>query len=413
MSTPEVPGLPDTTVADVLRGTALGPMLDRPINDILRDMGVSALPQLPPAPPLPGLPPLPVIDLSALTRPLTDLAQSFGTGQISGASVDPMQVLSGVSSALQQVVSMASSLMSVASGLWQGQGATGAADKGAAAQSDALELQTQNVQQKTVLGGAATTVGVGAAQMAAIITKFVTAVTVSAPFLVTPPGQAFLLSMASETAAEATAVVAHTRAQLTVHSANMAVAGQKVAVTNAPTGVDSLSQVTQLLSGLGTLASSAGSGAQQLQSIAQTLTTQPVDDTTAPVDQPITTSGGIAPGGAVPIGGGMGGVAGPAQLGQWTGTRSTAAPGGSPAPAAEPVAAQRAATTGPGMAPPMGAAGAGLAPRDGDADGDGDIRSNLVTGEHGDDVVGELGNTGVPVVGATGSAAPRVPTANL
>ncbi|MET9488630.1 hypothetical protein [Nocardia sp. NPDC006630] len=412
MSTPEVPGLPDTTVADVLRGTALGPMLDRPINDILRDMGLSALPQLPPAPPLPGLPPLPVIDLSALTRPLTDLAQSFGTGQISGASVDPMQVLSGVSSALQQVVSMASSLMSVASSLWQGQGATGAVDKGAAAQSDALELQTQNVQQKTVLGGAATTVGIGAAQMAAIITKFVTAVTVSAPFLVTPPGQAFLLSMASETAAEATAVVAHTRAQLTVHSANMAVAGQKVAVTNAPSGVDSLSQVTQLLSGLGTLVSSAGSGAQQLQSIAQTLTADPVDDTTAPIDQSITTPGGIAPGGAVPISGGLGAAA-PAQLGQWTGTRSTAAPGGSPAPAAEPVAASRAATAGPGMAPPIGAGGAGLAPRDGEADGDSDIRTNLVTGEHGDDVVGELGNTGVPVVGATGSATPRVPTTNL
>ncbi|MCU1643443.1 MAG: hypothetical protein JWN03_3718 [Nocardia sp.] len=412
MSTPQVPGSPDTTVADVLRGTALGPMLDRPINDILRDMGVSALPQLPPAPPLPGLPPLPVIDLSALTRPLTDLAQSFGTGQISGASVDPMQVLSGVSSALQQVVSLASSLMSVASSLWQGQGATGAADKGAAAQSDALELQTQNVQQKTVLGGAATTVGIGAASMAAVITKFVTAVTVSAPFLVTPPGQAFLLSMASETAAEATAVVAHTRAQLTVHNANMTVAGQKVAVTNAPKGVDSLSQVTQLLSGLQTLASSASSGAQQLQSIAQTLTAQPVDETTAPVDQPITTTAGSTPGSAVPISGGLG-AAGPAQLGQWTGTRSTAAPGGSPAPAAEPAAAPRAATTGPGMAPPMGGAGAGLASRAGEADDDSDIRTNLVTGEHGDDVVGELGNTGVPVVGASGSATPRVPTTNL
>ncbi|WP_067695711.1 hypothetical protein [Nocardia jejuensis] len=402
MTTPSVPGALDSAVADVLRGTALGPTLDRPINDILQDMGLPSLPQLPPVPALPELPPLPVIDLSALTRPLTDLAASFGTGQL--GNVDATQVLSGVSSALQQVVSVATSLMSLAS-QWQGDGATGAAEKGAAAQTNAVELQGQNVQQKTVLAGAATTVATGAASMAGIITKFITGATIAAPFLVTPPGQVFLLSLASETAAEATAVVASTRSQLTVESAEMTVAGKKVDVTDAPKGVDSLSQLTQLISAIQPLASAVGSGVQtvqqQLESIAEPIETQSAE--VDPVAAALAGGGGVAGG----VGGlsAIGGLAATTPLSQWSGTRSmSAAPGAPAAPSAEPVAGTRPAATTPGMIPPM--AGAGLAPQNQDS-GDEDIRTNMVTGEHGDEVVGELGNTGVPVVGAVGTTSPR------
>ncbi|WP_330183399.1 hypothetical protein OHB26_06955 [Nocardia sp. NBC_01503] len=407
MSSPQ--GSPDPTVADILRGTDIGSLLDRPVNDILRDLGLSTLPQLPAMPPLPGMPVLPVIDLTALTRPLTDLAQAFGTGQLSGASVDPTQVLSTVSSALQQIMTMASSLMAMASGDWQGAGATSALEKGTAAQADAVQLQTQNGAQKMVLGGAATSVATGAATMATIIAKFLASVAASAPFLVTPPGQAFLLAMATETAAEATAVTAKTKAELTVHSANMTTAGQKVKVTNAPSGVDSLSQVTQLLSVLSPLASAANTGVQQVQSIAQTLTATDTTDTVVPVDDALDPSkvGGTSPGGGIPLTGL--GASAATQLSQWTGTRSAAAPPAAP-PAAEPAATTRAtAMSGPGMmAPPM--AGAGLAPHSNEGEADAEIRSQMVTGEHGDDVVGDLGNTGVPVVGAVGSASPRVPT---
>ncbi|WP_067561551.1 hypothetical protein [Nocardia acidivorans] len=408
MSSPQ--GSPDPTVADILRGTDIGSLLDRPVNDILRDLGLTSLPQLPAMPPLPGMPVLPVIDLSALTRPLTDLAQAFGTGQLSGASVDPTQVLSTVSSALQQIMTMASSLMSMASsGDWQGEGATSALAKGTAAQADAVQLQTQNGEQKVVLGGAATSVATGAATMATIIAKFLASVAASAPFLVTPPGQAFLLAMASETAAEATAVTAKTKGELAVHSANMTAAGQKVKVTNAPSGVDSLSQVTQLLGALSPLASAANSGVQQVQSIAQTLTVTDTADTVVPVDDTLDPGkvGGIGPGGGIPLGGL--GTSAATPLSQWTGTRSAAAPPAAP-PTAEPAATTRAAAmTGPGMmAPPM--AGAGLAPHSQEGESDAEIRSQLVTGEHGDDVVGDLGNTGVPVVGAVGSVSPRVPT---
>ncbi|MGV9409191.1 hypothetical protein ACWDOP_04680 [Nocardia sp. NPDC003693] len=402
------PGAMAGAQADVLSGTALGAGLDRPINDILTGMGLPNLPQLPAAPIAFELPPLPTLDLSVLTRPLTDLAASFGTGQLGqGLNVDPTAVLDGISSALETAMSLASSVAQLASS-WQGSGATGATDKAAAAQVNTTQLQGQNVQQKAILVNASTTVATGAASISAIIAKFLAAVTASAPFLVTPPGQVFLLSMATETAAEATAVVAKTKAELTVQSAQMTTAGEKVKVTEAPGGVDALSQVTQLLSLISPLASVATTGAetvQKLQDIAQ-----PVETTEeiAPVADPIDSAAGLGGGGgAMPVGGLVGASAPVAQ--QSMTPRTAAAAPVAPGVAADaPAAARVAATGGTGMMPPMGMMGAGMGGRAGldESEGD-DVRTQMVTSEHGDDVVGELGNTGVPVVGAAGTTSTR------
>ncbi|MFJ9362867.1 hypothetical protein ACIRRA_00395 [Nocardia sp. NPDC101769] len=392
------------SVADVLRNTDFAPLLDSPVADVLQTLGLPALPQLPAVPPLPAMPPLPTLDLTALTKPLTDLASAFGTGQL-GQGLDASKVLSGVSSALQQVMSIAQSVMSLAnSNSWQGSGATGAAEKGTAAQTNALELEGQNLHQKTVMAGAATSVATGAAMMSAIITKFVTGVTVAAPFIGTPPGQAFLLSLATETAAEATATVAKTRTEMTVHSANMTAAGQKVKVTDAPKGVDSMSQVTQLLSLISPLSSAASTGVQQLQqlqSISQTSDVQPTPDA-----EPIaarTDSGALGGGGLAPMG--MGSLSTtPTPLSQLTNTRTmSATTTPPPTPVPPPLPGTGGAGMGGGMVPPMG--GMGASAQAGDADEE--VRTNLVTAEHGDEVVGELGYTGVPVVGAVGTNGPR------
>ncbi|MGV9837597.1 hypothetical protein ACWDUL_25835 [Nocardia niigatensis] len=391
------------SVADALRDTAFAPLLDSPVADVLQTLGLPALPQLPAVPPLPDMPPLPTLDLTALTKPLTDLASAFGTGQL-GQGLDASKMLSGVSSALQQVMSIAQSVMSLAnSNSWQGSGATGAAEKGAAAQTNAVELAGQNLHQKTVMAGAATSVATGGALMSAIITKFVTGVTVAAPFIGTPPGQAFLLSLATETAAEATAVVAKTRTEMTVHSANMTTAGQKVKVTDAPKGVDSLSQVTQLLGMISPLSSAASTGVQQLQqlqSISQTAEVEPTPNA-EPVAAP-TDSSALGGGGLAPMGG-LGGLGTPSTpLGQ-TSPRTMSATTTPPVPVPAPMPATGGAGMGGGMVPPMGAAG--VAAQAGDADED--VRTNMVTAEHGDEVVGELGYTGVPVVGAVGTNGPR------
>ncbi|MET8422591.1 hypothetical protein [Nocardia sp. NPDC004860] len=391
------------SVADALRDTNFAPLLDSPVGDVLQTLGLPALPQLPSIPPLPDMPPLPTLDLTALTKPLTDLASAFGTGQL-GQGLDATQMLSGVSSALQQVMSIAQSVMSLAnSNSWQGSGATGAAEKGTAAQTNALELEAQNGQQKTVMAGAATSVATGAATMSAIIAKFVTGVTMAAPFIATPPGQAFLLSLATETGVEATATVAKTRAEMTVHSANMTTAGHKVKVTDAPKGVDSLSQVTQLLSLISPVSSAASTGVQQLQQLQSISQTSQVDPT--PEAEPIaakTDSGGLG-GGLAPIGG-LGGAGTPSTpLGQAS-PRTMSTTTTPPVPAPAPVSATGGVGMGGGMVPPMGAA-AGASAQAGDADEE--VRTNMVTAEHGDEVVGELGYTGVPVVGAVGTNGPR------
>ncbi|MTE11541.1 hypothetical protein [Nocardia aurantiaca] len=392
------------SVADALRDTAFAPLLDSPVADILQTLGLPALPQLPAVPPLPDMPPLPTLDLTALTKPLTDLAASFGTGQL-GQGADASQVLSGISTALQQVMSIAQSVMSLAnSNQWQGSGATGAGEKGAAAQTNAAELGAQNLQQKTVMGGAAASVATGAAMMSAIISKFVTGVTVAAPFIGTPPGQAFLLSLASETGLEATATVAKTRTEMAVHSANMTAAGHKVKVTDAPKGVDSMSQVTQLLSLISPLSSAANTGVQQLQqlqSISQTSDVQPTTDVepvAMPKDSDALGGGGLAPMGG--LGGGLGTPSAP--LGQAS-PRTMSATTTPPVPVPAPMPATGAAGMGGGMVPPMGAAAASAQASDADEE----VRTNMVTAEHGDEVVGELGYTGVPVVGAVGANGPR------
>lgn len=389
--------------SDVLAGTTLGG-LDRPINDILSDLGLPSLPQLPAAPVSFDLPPLPVIDLSVLTRPLTDIASAFGTGQLgAGLNIDPTKVLEGVSTALQQAMTLASTVAQLASS-WQGSGASGATDKAGAAQVNTLELQGQNVQQKTILTNASATVATGAASMAAIIAKFLAAVTASAPFLVTPPGQIFLLSMATETAAEATAVAAKTKGELAVQSVAMTSAGEKVKVTDAPSGVDSLSQISQLLSLVSPLTSAVSTGAktvQDLQSIAQPIETA---DETTPVEEKISPVGaGGMGGGGVPLAG----LSATAPVAQTITPRSASAPPSVPGPAADaPAASRAAAATGTGMMP-MSGMGAGMGHHAGEAEGDDEVRSMLVTAEHGDDVIGELGNTGVAVVGATGSTTAR------
>ncbi|NUS43977.1 MAG: hypothetical protein HOQ24_09850, partial [Mycobacteriaceae bacterium] len=144
------------TIVESLRRSAAAPVVNRPVNDILADMGLPRLPALPPAAPLPDLPPLPILDLSALTKPLTDLAGSFGTGQL-GAPVspkdnaktgvsepspalDPAQLMSAVGTVLQSVSQLGSTAAQALGSMWQGAGASAAGAKQAQASGDTAAL---------------------------------------------------------------------------------------------------------------------------------------------------------------------------------------------------------------------------------------------------------------------------------
>lgn len=412
----------DPTVVDLLRGSALAPHIDRPVNDILADMGLPPLPDLSAIPPLPEFPPMPVIDIAALARPLTDLASSFGTGVLApppGGGPDPMQVFQAVNTALTTAMQLGTSALQAVMTIWQGMGASSAAGKAADAQADSAELAAQSTNEKTVLAGAATSVAVGGAELTAIIAKYLTTMVASAPLLATPGGQMFMVAATTEALASATAVVAKTRGELLGHSGNMTQAGKKVAVTGAPKGVDSMQQVMQLLQMVTPLMTMASTGAQSIGQLAAANTSllapKPVDGEKDPAEKKDGEPGkGHAGGGGVGGGGVGGGGVGPvaAPLSPWPGTRTAglgAVPGavgglGAASSGEAALAGGRSAATtgatGPAMMP-MGAAGAAGAAAGVRGAGDsGDMPNYLVSGQHGDEVVGDIEGVSLPVVGA-------------
>lgn len=405
----------EQSVMDLLRQSAAGPMLDRPVNDVLQEMGLPQLPDLSALPPLPEMPPMPVIDLSQIAKPLTDLASSFGSGRLPAdqPQIDPAQLLSQVSSVLQTATTFGTSALQMAMTLWQGAGASSAANKGAQTAKDGAAISAQSTGTSMGVTAAAGTVFQGAASMSAIIAKFMTSLVASGPFIATPPGQAFVLAMSTETLAEATAVVAKTRGELTVHSASMTNTGQKVPVTDAPSGVDPMQMVSQLMQVAGPLSTMATTGTQAVQQAQKAFAApEPVAGEGAEKAGEGTGLGGGAGGGLAA--GGVGAVA----AGMGNQLRQLSAWGGAPRPAAGPLGAAGASvpvteggasspatssrggmTHGPGMMPMGGAAGAAGMGRNSAENTEG-LRGMLVTEQHGNDVVGDIEGISVPVVGA-------------
>ncbi|MEV3964168.1 hypothetical protein AB0M34_25310 [Nocardia sp. NPDC050193] len=397
----------DETVLDLLRKSAAGPALDRPVNDVLRDMGLGPLPELPAQLPLPELPPLPALDLSLLTKPITDLASSFGTGQfVAGGGPDPTQVFSQVASVLQTAIQVGSSAAQLAMTLWQGAAAMEAGNKSAQAQRDGAAIAGQSAQTAAGTATAATSVFTGQALMAAIIAKYMASIAAAGPFLTTGLGQAFLLSATIEALTEATAVTAKTRAELTMESANMTATGQKVPVTDAPTGVDPTQVISQLLQIVPTLMGAVSSGAQSIAQVHETLNPVKSEAEAERVDAVGRAGGG---GGGAPLIGGIGGIGGlggagaPGQpLAPWSGTRAAGGPatasgtsGTSPAGVAGSSSSARSSG---GTMPMGGLGGAGLA-RGGESSTADGARSHLINAEHGNEVVGEIDGVSLPVVG--------------
>lgn len=441
----------DPTVLELLRGSALAPMLDMPVNDVLRSMGLPNLPELPAFVQLPELPPLPTIDLGALMRPLTDLASAFGTGQLAapapapaGATaaaqapppVDPTQLLQNVSTVMQTVMQVGSSLVQTLMSVWQGMAAMEAAKKAGEAQTDASELAAQSTQEKAVLGGAAGSVFTGAGLMAAVLAKFSTTMAFAPLLAASPGGQGFLVASAIEATTEALAITAETKAELVGHSASMTQAGQKVPITNAPTGVKSAEQLTQLMSMITPLISTAGQVAQSLGQLAAAnpslLAPKPISAPGVREDAGERGEGeeseqGEHAGGVGGIGGGVPGAiaATAAPLNPWPGTRvaggslgniggATAAGTGAGTSSATVAGTTAAGTgTGTGYVPMGGAgmAGAGLA-RDGESTTDA-LRGQMVTGQHGDEVVGRIEGVSLPVVGAADTTSEPPPDKEL
>ncbi|MEV6337417.1 hypothetical protein AB0M12_22175 [Nocardia vinacea] len=404
----------DPSIVDLLRGSALAPLIDRPVNDILKDMGLGPLPEISGLPPLPELPPLPVIDLAALARPLTDMASGFGTGNLgapAGGGPDPTKVLSDTAQAAQTAIQLGTQALQTVMSLWQGLAAMQAANKSGQAAANGAELATQSAQEKASLAGGATSVATGGALMASVIAKYMATVAAATPWLATGGGQAFIAAATVEAITEGIAVVTKTRVEMTAHSANMTAVGKKVKITDAPKGVDSMQQVMQLLTPLMTMAQT---GAQTLTQVATQNATQAQKlqaDAIAREQREATekdeTDHGASSGGGGAGVGGIGAAPISTPLSPWSGPRTAGLSGmpgfnatGTGSAAVEPAAAVRGTTGAPGSPGmmPYGAAGAAGARGAGDAGGD--MPGFLVNAEHGEEVVGPIEGVSLPVVGA-------------
>jgi hypothetical protein len=446
----------DPTVLDLLRGSALAPMLDQPVNHILQDMGLPNLPEMPSFIHMPEMPPLPPLDLTALMRPLTDLAAAFGSGQLGAPApapasanadgtqnaaapappADPTQLLSGISTVMQTVMQLGTSAIQTAMSVWQGMAAMEAAKKAGEAQQDAGKLEAQSTQEKAVLTNAAGSVFTGAGLMSAVVAKFSTILAASPLYAATPAGQVFLAASAVEAMTEALGITVKTKGELLGHSASMTTTGTKVPITNAPKGVagaGGADQLSQLMSMVTPLISTATTAAQSLGQLAQASSAlsapKPVVDPKAHEGGALSdeekakaaAAAGGAGAGAGAFGGPGPGAAPAAPLNPWQGTRvasgslgslsGLSGAGSSPATTA---AMSTGGTTGGsgGMMPMAGAAGAAGLGRDGESSSDA-LRGQMVTSQHGDEVVGHIEGVSLPVVGAADSASEPPPDKEL
>ncbi|MFD4443148.1 hypothetical protein ACFWPK_25560 [Nocardia sp. NPDC058519] len=435
-------------IRDLLDSDALAPLLGLSVPDMLSSLGLPQLPQLS-ARPTDGSATSTPLDIAGLIEPVLQMASAFGTGNTSsGTGSDAKSSLSDTSDALSSTSDLASSALQAATELWEGIGSVAAALKSTDLQKSSTEAAAQSDKIKTLVAQGAQTVGQGVSEIGGIVTRFFSAMTAAGPFLWTPPGQAWAIGLATESTAEAQGVVAKTQADLTAKAGEMTTAGEPVEVTDAPTGVDAMSVATELiglvsplmslastgmsaLSGLGStaadavesgvstasdVASQASESASKLadaaSSAAESLSAPTTPDSSLstagttenspkdPLLQPASAGSGGGSGGFV---GGIGGVAGsPLSNSPFSGRMSTI---GSPAlpttsgvdGSANPNA--RAGSAGAPGVPGAATPAASAARRAGEGSSQDPNHSPLVTGLHGDELVGDLNAGALPVIG--------------
>ncbi|HMS74068.1 hypothetical protein [Gordonia sp. (in: high G+C Gram-positive bacteria)] len=218
----------------MIAATPLGPILDRPVGDVLASLKLPALPQVPEVPPLPGLPNLPMLDLTALLKPLTDLLGGFGTGNLATAAIDPSKLFTALSGVLDTAVSTSSGALKVAAQVWDGQASEAAVVKNVKVTADTTAVSRQGTTMSIDIQTAAAIVGTGLSQIQGIIAATVSKIGATLPIIVTPAGQGLALGFAAEGLSQAIAVVTATRAQLLGPTTHMTTNGVKIKVTNVP-----------------------------------------------------------------------------------------------------------------------------------------------------------------------------------
>ncbi|MCZ8380195.1 hypothetical protein O6P37_15080 [Mycobacterium sp. CPCC 205372] len=418
---PPEPSAASPAVAPVQPGPALDPAsiiaaqehglaeyLNRPVQEILAQLGYPPFPPPPatvppnaePPPPPAGAP----LDPGALIKPVTDALGTLGTGMFE--ALDPTQMFSGIAKAVDSSSSTVAPALNGLGGNWEGAGADAATVKTAAALRNGEQVAAQATDIRNSVATATAAVKQAEVRLLEIIARFQATVSAIGPNIIFPWGQATLIAAATEAVTRATETMTELQAMLAGESASVSRAGAPVAVTEAPqAGSDMMSQL------VGALSKGAQSGVQTATDMASSLGGAAADSPAsamagaAPASAPLSKAGGSSAGTSGGMGGGGGGGGGANTL------SARSAP---PMPAVSedvarttPAGGARPGGSGAGMYPP-GMMGAPMAGAQGGRPGGGDHNPAdfLHTAENGREIVGDLGTAAPPVLGET--EAPKV-----
>lgn len=407
----------DSAAVIAAQHQGLAEYLNRPVQEILAQLGLSPLPPVPPAPVTdPAAAPAAPLDPGQLIKPVTDALGTLGTGLFD--SVDPTAMFEGISEALATTSTDVSAAMTDLAGVWEGASGTAAVAKTTAALADGDRVGAQATELRSSLLSAAAAVKQAEARLIQIISQFVATIIAIGPSIIFPWGWAAAIAAATEAVTMATETMTELQAQLAGETARVGKAGQPVEITEAPLMQALAPQLAQT-------AGSSGDGGSKFLSTLMDAATKAAQTGTQTATDLASQLGGMG-GAAAPVAAGAPLAAAGAAAAKAAGAGAAAAGGaGGGGAGGSAGASTLAARTGPAMpavsedigrtvpasarpsaggfgAPMMG--GAPFAPMGAGArmaGGDHSVPDFLHTTDHGEEIVGDLGAASPPVIGET------------
>lgn len=192
-----------------------------------------------------------MIAAEELSRPITDLIDTVGTGALGAGGADTQMrgAARGIGSAMQTGVTAAGAIGSQ----WQGADAEACGCTASAAARAGGDLVARGEGIASVVTDAAGTVSRGVGELTGILESFLAVAACQGPALFTPVGQIAVVAAAVEHVEQAMAVFARMRGEMEVHAGAMAEFVPPVELPPVPSA-DLVSQASSLLSGNGGVA---------------------------------------------------------------------------------------------------------------------------------------------------------------
>ncbi|MEV5647542.1 hypothetical protein AB0L57_04740 [Nocardia sp. NPDC052254] len=188
-----------------------------------------------------ALPALPGVD--ALFKPFLDLLSSFGTG-VMGA-LNPADLLSQSSQVIQSAMQVGMGAMKSVEQVWQGKSAASAQSAGQQTQAQGEDASQRGFDISKLTDEAAAVVQRGNVQLTQVAQSFAAQASALAPVVLTPPGQAILISTATEHLGQAVTIVNATRGELGGYTGQLSSVVQQLVGANGPDAANAAQAVAQ------------------------------------------------------------------------------------------------------------------------------------------------------------------------